>query len=68
VATGIAIGLCGAAFATRAVASILFETRPVNPTIFAATAVALGATGLIAPWVPARHAARIDPIAALRAE
>jgi predicted permease len=68
VATGIAIGLCGAAFATRAVASILFETRPVNPTIFAATAVALGATGLIAAWVPARHAARIDPIAALRAE
>lgn len=68
VAVGIAIGVCGAAVATRGVASLLFETRPMNPTIFAATAAVLAATALAAAWIPARRAARIDPVTALRAE
>jgi predicted permease len=68
VAVGIAIGLCGAAVATRAVASVLFGTPPVNPTTFAVAALALAAAALIAAWLPARHAARIDPTTALRAE
>jgi predicted permease len=68
VAVGIAIGLCGAAVATRAVANVLFETRPINPPIFAAAALVLGVTALAAAWIPARRAARIDPVTALRAE
>jgi predicted permease len=68
VAVGIAIGLCGAAVATRAVASVLFETEPIHPTIFSATALVLAVTALVAAWIPARRAARIDPVTALRAE
>jgi len=68
VALGIAIGVGGAAVATRAIASALFETRPINPTIFAAAALVLGVTALTAAWIPARSAARIDPVSALRAE
>jgi len=68
VAVGIVIGLCTAGIATRAVASVLFRTPPVNPTIFAGTALALAVTALAAAWIPARRAARIDPVTALRAE
>ena len=68
VAVGIAIGVCGAAVATRAVASVLFETQPTNPAIFAATALVLAVTALAAAWIPARRAALIDPVTALRAE
>jgi putative ABC transport system permease protein len=68
VAVGIALGLFGAAVATRAVASVLFETGPMNPAILAAAALVLTLTALTAAWIPARRAARIDPATALRAE
>jgi predicted lysophospholipase L1 biosynthesis ABC-type transport system permease subunit len=65
---GTLAGLGGAAAATRAITSFLFETDPLDPGTFAAVAVVLVTTGLLAAWIPARRAARVDPIAALRSE
>ena len=68
VGLGMVIGLCGTAIATRAIASTLFETRPMNPAILGATAFVVAITAIAAAWVPAQRAARIDPVTALRAE
>ena len=68
VAVGIAMGLPGAVVTTRAVASVLFEIQPTDARTYVATAVVLSLTALAASWIPARHAARVDPITALRAE
>jgi predicted permease len=67
-ATGIGAGLLGAYYATRVIESFLFETTPHDPVTFAAVAVFMAATALVAAWLPARRAARVDPVAALRAE
>ena len=68
VASGLVLGLGGAALAARALGSLLFEIRPDDPLTFLAVAGVLGAAGLIAAWLPARRAARVDPVVALRAE
>jgi ABC-type antimicrobial peptide transport system permease subunit len=65
---GTLIGLGGAALATKAIASFLFQTAPIDAPTFAAVAVVLVIGGGVAAWLPARRAARIDPVAALRAE
>jgi predicted permease len=65
---GIGIGAATAVAATRAVASVLFEIRRTDPPTYVATAVALILTALMAAWIPARRAAGVDPVAALRAE
>jgi putative ABC transport system permease protein len=68
VALGIAIGLAGAIAVTRVIASFLFETEPTDPLTFLTTVIALAATALVAAWIPARRAAHVDPVKALRAE
>jgi predicted lysophospholipase L1 biosynthesis ABC-type transport system permease subunit len=68
VGLGLAAGLAVAFFATRVIASFLFETTPTDPVTFATVAVMLLAAALLAAWLPARRAARIDPVVALRAE
>jgi predicted permease len=68
VGLGVAAGLAVAFFATRVIASFLFETTPTDPVTFVAVAVMLLASALVAAWLPARRAARIDPVVALRAE
>jgi predicted permease len=68
VVLGLSAGMAGAFFATRVIASFLFETTPHDPATFAAVAVLMGAAALVAAWVPARRAARVDPVIALRAE
>ena len=68
VASGLALGLAGAALGARALGSLLFEVRPDNPLTFLTVAAVLGAAGLVAAWLPARRAARVDPVIALRAE
>jgi putative ABC transport system permease protein len=68
VAVGIATGLAVAAGATRVIASFLFETEATDALTFAATALGLATTALVAAWIPARRAARIDPVTALRTE
>jgi predicted permease len=68
IAIGTVLGLGAATMATRVIESFLFETTPTDPVTFAAVAIVLATSGLVAAWVPARRAARVDPVAALRAE
>ncbi|MGH9410020.1 MAG: ADOP family duplicated permease [Vicinamibacterales bacterium] len=68
VAVGIVIGLAGAAFATRVIASFLFETTPTDPATFTVVALTIAVAAAVAAWIPSRRALRVDPVSALRAE
>jgi len=68
VAIGLAIGLAGGLGFARLVASQLYGVGPVDPLTFTATPLVLGAVALVATWVPARRAARVDPLVALAAQ
>jgi putative ABC transport system permease protein len=65
---GVAIGLVGALALTRYLSSLLFEVRPTDPLTFAVIPLILAAAALLACWLPARRAARVDPMVALRTE
>ena len=65
---GLAGGLASAAAVTRLLSTMLYEVEPFDAPIYAAVAVLLGAVTLAAGYVPARRAASVDPVAALRAE
>ena len=65
---GLAAGIAGAAFLTRFLSGLLFGVSRLDPLIYAAVALCLLAAGLLASVVPARRAARVDPIVALRYE
>jgi predicted permease len=67
-AIGLAIGLAAGALAARLLQSLLFGIRPVDPTTFIASAALFVLVALAATIGPARRAARVDPIVALRAE
>jgi predicted permease len=65
---GVAIGL-GAAFAmTRWMESLLFDVRPTDPLTFTIIAAVLSLVSLVACWIPARRATRVDPLVSLRSE
>jgi ABC-type antimicrobial peptide transport system permease subunit len=68
VALGLAIGLAGAFAVTRVIGSFLFETAPTDPLTLGTALVGLAVTALVAAWIPARRAAHVDPVKALRAE
>jgi putative ABC transport system permease protein len=68
VAVGLGLGLVAAAVLTRVLRTFLFEVEPLDPATFAAVSVLLGGVALMASYLPARRAARIDPMAALRCE
>ncbi|HZF31301.1 MAG TPA: ABC transporter permease [Gammaproteobacteria bacterium] len=65
---GFAVGLPGAWAASRYVESMLFGLRPTDPVVLAGAVVLLGAAALAAAYFPARRAARLDPMTALRLE
>jgi predicted permease len=65
---GVILGVLGAVGATRLMRSMLFGVRPVDPLTFIAVALLLCAIALLACYVPARRAMKVDPIDALRHE
>jgi putative ABC transport system permease protein len=65
---GVAVGLAGAFLATRALSRLLFGVAPTDPVTFGAVALILLVVGLLASYIPARRAMRVDPVAALQAE
>jgi putative ABC transport system permease protein len=65
---GSVAGVAGALLLSRLMAKLLYGVRPTDPETFAAVAVGLGAVALLACYLPARRAMRIDPVAALRCE
>ncbi len=68
IAIGTLVGLAGAAVATKLIASFLFQTAPTDPGTFTGVAVTLILAGCLAAWIPARRAARVDPVTALRVD
>jgi predicted permease len=67
-AMGLVLGLTGAAALMRLLSSFLFGVNPFDPLTYVAVAAGLGLVALVATWLPARQATRIDPMLALRAE
>ncbi len=65
---GIAIGLLGAFATTRLLAGFLYGVSPFDPLTFSAVGLILGAISLLACYLPARRATRVNPVDALRAE
>ena len=65
---GTAVGIVAAVGLTRVMASLLFGVAPTDPATFAAVSTLLVAIALVASWLPARRATRVDPLTALRAE
>jgi putative ABC transport system permease protein len=64
--SGLAGGLAGAWLSTRALEGILAGTSPTDPSVFGVVSFILGVVTLAATWIPARRAARVDPLVALR--
>jgi ABC-type antimicrobial peptide transport system permease subunit len=65
---GVAIGLAGAFGLTRFLASFLFDVKVWDPLAFVVTPLLLTAVALLAVWVPAERAVRVNPMSALRFE
>jgi putative ABC transport system permease protein len=68
VVAGLMVGLVGATGVTRVLQRFLFGVTPTDPMAFTFVTLLLMAVGLMAAWLPARRATRIDPCTALRAE
>ena len=67
-ATGIVLGVVASAIEVRALTGLLYEVSPENAGIFALSSTVLLLTALLASWNPARSAAKVDPMQALRSE
>jgi len=65
---GAALGILGSWFGARLLQSLLFQVRPHNPALLMASLLILVAAAFFAAWFPARRAARVDPMIALRYE
>ena len=65
---GVVLGLLGAAALSRIMASQLYGVEAIDPSTFALVAVVLASVAMVATYIPAQRAARIDPVTALQAE
>jgi len=68
VALGIAVGLAGSLFLTRTMRSMLFEVSPNDPLTIVGITLLLVLIAMLASYIPARRATRVDPMIALRYE
>jgi len=68
IATGLAAGLAGAFILTRFIESLLFDVKADDPLTFMGVALLLSAVAMLATYIPARRAAKVDPMVALRYE
>ena len=66
IAAGLALGLAGSLWAVRFVEALLFHLQARDPVMFAGAAAVLVAVGVLAAWLPAHRAARLDPVTVLR--
>jgi predicted permease len=65
---GLGLGIAGAIGATRLMRGLLYQTQPLDPVTFVSVPVILAVVALLACYLPARRAAKVEPMAALRAE
>ena len=65
---GIVVGLVGSFLLTRTMRSLLFEVSPTDPVIVGSVVLLLILISMLASYIPARRATRIDPMIALRSE
>jgi putative ABC transport system permease protein len=65
---GLALGLAGAFAASRILTNLLFEVKPNDPLTYVTVSAILALVALAACYIPARRAAKVDPLVALRQE
>jgi putative ABC transport system permease protein len=65
---GVVVGLASAFGLTRFIGSFLFGVQALDPVVFVSIPILLTAVALVAVWIPARRASRVDPVFALRAQ
>jgi putative ABC transport system permease protein len=68
IAAGLSLGLLGSAMLARLIAGLLYGVSALDPTTFVAVSLLLSAIALLASYIPARRATRVDPLTALRYE
>jgi ABC-type antimicrobial peptide transport system permease subunit len=68
VIAGVGVGLLGSLLLTRFLQTLLFDVKPTDPLTFGALTILLAGVALLASFIPARRASRIDPLLALRHE
>ena len=68
IAVGLVLGIVGARLSSRAIQGMLFQVGPADPVTLTGVVAVLFVTGLAAAWIPARRAASVDPVIALREE
>jgi len=68
VVAGVFVGLVGSFVSMQVLSALLFEVKPTDPLTFALTGFVLAATAMLASYIPAHRASRIDPMTALRYE
>lgn len=68
VAVGLAVGAAGALVLSRFLAALLYEVQPTDPLTYVSVVAGFAVVAAVATWIPARRAARIDPVRALKAD